>query len=213
MKIHRFIVNFDLNPKKTGGVSDFLKIEDKEIINQIKNVLRLKTGENIILSDGKSNEILGEIQEIKSAPGEGLKIKIINIYENKNEPAIRGILYCALLKKENFELAVQKSVEAGIKEIIPVKTERTVKFNLKKDRVLKIMKEASEQSERGIIPELMEILDFKKASEEAAKNDFNFLFDKSGEPIQKIISRVAVSLNKKTSLLCAPRLRRLSLLI
>jgi hypothetical protein len=52
-------------------------------------------------------------------------------------------LYLAILKKENFELAVQKSVESGISEIIPVITERTIKTGLNTERLKKIILEAN----------------------------------------------------------------------
>lgn len=62
------------------------------------------------------------------------------------------ILYCAILKHENFELVVQKATEAGIKEIAPIITTRTIKLDIRKDRLEKIIKEAAEQSGRGVVP-------------------------------------------------------------
>ena len=89
-------------------------------------------------------------------------------------------------KKENFELVVQKAVEIGVKEIIPIITKRTVKLNLKYDRLEKIIKEAAEQSGRGILPILRKAMDFKKAIEEAEQNNINLFFDISGKKFQKI---------------------------
>ena len=57
MKIHRFIGDFDLNQKE-------LEFKDKEIVNQINKVLKLKEGENIELSDGKNSNALAVIKQL-----------------------------------------------------------------------------------------------------------------------------------------------------
>jgi 16S rRNA (uracil1498-N3)-methyltransferase len=80
-----------------------------------------------------------------------------------------------LLKRENFEIAVQKATETGIKKIYPIITERTIKLNFKKNRLEKIIKEAAEQSGRGVIPVLNETLDFKKTAESAGRQNPNNL--------------------------------------
>ena len=64
-------------------------------------------------------------------------------------------------------------------------------MNFKKERLEKIIKEAAEQSGRGVIPVLNETLDFKKALEKesvksANKNDLNIIFDSTGKPLFKL---------------------------
>jgi len=63
---------------------------------------------------------------------------------------------------------------------VPIISKRTVKLNLRQDRLKKIIKEAAEQSNRGVVPILHEPLDFKKALEHALNNDLNLLFDPAG---------------------------------
>lgn len=189
MKLHRFF-------NKTGAAGEILNIIDEELLNQIKNVLRLKTGERIILFDGELNESLAEIKEIGK---NSLTVKILKTEKNQNEPQNQTILYCALLKRENFEITVQKITETGIKEIHPIITERTIKLNFKKDRLEKIIKEAAEQSGRGIIPTLNETLDFKKAVESASKNNLNILLDSIGEPFNNNLSTSQVDNLKKSA--------------
>ncbi len=139
MKIHRFIGN----------------PADPEISRQIKQVLKLKPGEQAIFSDGQGSDELMEYQG-NSAWKLLEKLEI--------ERPIREVsLYLAILKKENFELAVQKAVECGVSKIIPMITERTVKTGLNIERLEKIIKEASEQSGRSILPALSPILNFKDA--------------------------------------------------
>ena len=103
MKIHRFIGPFDLTQKS-------LQIKDKEIVNQMKNVLRLKEGELVELCDGKAISAMAEIAKINK---DSVDILIEKIEKNKNKSKNKVSLFCAILKKENFELVVQKATECG----------------------------------------------------------------------------------------------------
>jgi 16S rRNA (uracil1498-N3)-methyltransferase len=170
MKIQRFIGNFDLSQKS-------LEISDKNFINQIKNVFRMKAGNIIFLIDGKSEEAEAEIVKIST---DQINLKILNTRKNENESPVYGILYASILKKQNFELVAQKAVETGIKEITPLITARTVKTEIDQERLKKIIKEASEQSERGILPKLSLPMNFKEALEISKDNDANFIFDQIG---------------------------------
>ncbi|MCL5733574.1 MAG: 16S rRNA (uracil(1498)-N(3))-methyltransferase [Patescibacteria group bacterium] len=170
MKTQRFIGDFDLSQKS-------LEISDKNFINQIKNVFRMKPGDLIFLVDGKSKEAETKISEISAA---GIKLEILNAKQNENESPVYGVLYAAILKKQNFELVAQKAVEAGIKEITPIIAARTVKTEINPERLRVIIKEAAEQSERGILPKLNLHLSFKEALETAKENSSNFIFDRIG---------------------------------
>ncbi len=159
MKIHRFIG----------------KIENPEISRQIRDILKLQIGESIILSDGQGNDELLEIT------GVGKEITYKSVKKLETELSKREVsLYLAILKKENFELAVQKAVECGVSQIAPVITERTVKTGLNIERLNKIMKEASEQSGRSILPTLSPIMNFKDAVA-TAKNDEKIIFHLDGK--------------------------------
>ena len=171
MKLHRFIGKFDLSKKE-------LSINDGDFINQVKNVLRLKTGNKLILCDGKLDEAVAKILLLAKDKAE---LEILEIIKNKNEPENYVILYCPILKKENFEIAVQKAVEVGVKEIVPIITTRTVKLGLNKDRLEKIIKEAAEQSGRGFLPVLGEPINFDEALKSAKENGLN-LFFQAGYP-------------------------------
>jgi 16S rRNA (uracil1498-N3)-methyltransferase len=174
MKIHRFIGSFDFSKKE-------LAIKDAKIVNQIKNVLRLKVGELIELCDGKHISAMTEIIEVRK-----------NIIVVKKAPISFGIeapttsvgknfvtLFCSILKKENFELVVQKATECGVSKIIPIITARTIKTGLNLERLQKIAKEASEQSGRITVPEISEPINFNEAIKNIEKK--NILFDTSGE--------------------------------
>ena len=152
MRLNRFIGDFDLSKNE-------IIIKNSENIKQIKGVLRLEIGDHIILLDGKGKEI--EV-EITSVSKELVQTKFIkNIKINESERKVK--LYLAILKKENFELAVQKAVECGVSEIIPIITERTIKTGLNTVRLEKIILEATEQCGRSIVPKLHEIIKFEDA--------------------------------------------------
>lgn len=170
MKIHRFILSFAISDGR-------VEISDTEIVNQIRNVLKLKIGEQVLLCDGNMNEAVGQIEELRK---DSVMVEIVKEQKNENEAGRNVILYCAVLKRENFELVVQKATEVGVKEIVPLITRRTVKLNLRHDRLEKIIKEAAEQSGRGMAPVLREPMDFTMAVEHAKANDVNWFFDGSG---------------------------------
>ncbi|MEI8270771.1 MAG: RsmE family RNA methyltransferase [bacterium] len=169
MKIHRFISNFDLSKTE-------LEINDKEIVNQMKNVLRLKVGEKVELCDGKGISTMVDIIKIEK---NSINVSIKKIVKDKNKIKNNVTLFCAILKKENFELVVQKTTECGISKIVPIITSRTIKNGLNMDRLRKIAKEASEQCGRITIPEISEPIKFEEAINNLEGE--TFLFDAEGE--------------------------------
>jgi 16S rRNA (uracil1498-N3)-methyltransferase len=176
MKLHNFIGNFDFSEKD-------IQIIELDLVNQIRNVLRFEVGDKIILGDGKMNEVLVEISEMTK---DFINAKILEVRLNKNEPQKGIILYCAILKRENFELVCQKAVEIGVCEVVPIICARTVKFGLKEERLKKIIKEAAEQAGRGIVPKLGQTISLGKAMVQAKNNDFNLFFDANGVDLVNI---------------------------
>lgn len=152
MKLHRFIGNFDLSKKE-------VEISNPEIIKQIKDVLRLQEGDIIVTSDGQGGS--AEVVLVSISP-EKVYCRVNKVHTEK-ESGVKVNLYLAILKKENFELAAQKAVEAGVWSITPIITKRTIKTGLNEKRIKKIMLEASEQSGRSFVPTLSPVLNFENA--------------------------------------------------
>ncbi len=177
MKIHRFYISGDLH---TGA----MHITEAEFHNQVKNVLRLTAGEPIILFNGTGEEATGTIADVEA---HGITVQIAQVSQGKDEPKRNIILYLAVLKNEHFELAAQKAVECGVTEIVPVITARTVKLALKPERVVKILKEAAEQSGRSVIPRLGHVITFEEAMHQARKNSKNIFCDASGTGMHELI--------------------------
>jgi 16S rRNA (uracil1498-N3)-methyltransferase len=164
MKLHRFIGEFNLKEKEVN-------IDNPEIVRQIKTVLRLKIGDSILLSDGKGMEARGVILDTKK----DIKVGIQEAYEVEDSKR-KVSLYLAILKKENFEFAVQKAVETGVTNIIPVITERTIKTGTNVERLEKIIREASEQSGRATLPNLYPIKEFRDALKDGSISEERIIF-------------------------------------
>ena len=195
MRLHRFIGNFDLdspsiNPHTKRGYAPKaqnlnnprygvgVKITNPEIVDQVIKVFRLKIGDSLILADGKKNEAVCHIEKIDK---KYMEVFMDKKYKNKNEPKNLVILYCSVLKKENFEWVAQKATEVGVSEIVPIISARTIKLNLNPGRLQKIIREAAEQSGRGLAPLLRDPISFSKALEKSKENGLNLFFDKTSQ--------------------------------
>lgn len=149
MKIHRFIISIDLSPQ-------ILTLTDKQLCHQLSTVLHLTRGEEIILCDGELHEARCRIEALSSSQ---CRLSVLERMANTAECPINGTLYCSLLKKDQFEWVLQKAVEVGIRAIVPIISERTVKLSPPSpDRATQILREAAEQSGRGMVPHLGDLL-------------------------------------------------------
>lgn len=187
MKIHRFFIN----PESVKGSEIIL--EDKDSVSQIKKVLRLKIGDGVLFLDNSGKEYKSVIKQLSDS---AINLEVIEVLENKNEPELKIILCQAVCKKDKFEWVLEKGTEAGISAFMPVISERTEKLGLNRERAEKILREAAEQSERGIIPKLSEAQKFSEAILSLPKDEDIILLDKSGENIKTFnFSHPALKLN------------------
>ena len=100
-------------------------------VNHIKNVLRMKPGEKLLLSDGKGTNCLCEITEL--FPDKVLA-KILPEEVDDTELPVKVTLYQGLPKADKMEFIIQKCVELGVTKIVPVDTDRAVvKLDAKKE--------------------------------------------------------------------------------
>lgn len=129
-----------------------LIIMDKELLHQLKSVLRFRPGDACLLMDGQGGKAEAILKSFHSKEA----VFEISSMENSETPKRSLRLYCALSKKPStFELIIQKATEIGATNLIPLVTERCQVRELRKtDRLLLIVKEASEQSERAFLPKL-----------------------------------------------------------
>ena len=129
-----------------------------EITHHLKNVLRTRVGEKIILCDGKENDYLCTVDSL-----EPFLLRLENMQRCCTEPPCKITLYQALVKSDKFEWIIQKSVELGVHSIVPVLTEYSIRKNTKAERFQKIAESAAGQSMRGIIPQIYPQMPWKDA--------------------------------------------------
>lgn len=135
-------------------------------VNHISNVLRMKTGEELWISDGSKYEYRCTIESFE--PDEVL-LHIVYSQEPEYELPCRIYLFQGLPKADKMELIIQKAVELGAYEIIPVETKRCVvkldgrKSAKKTARWQQIAESAAKQSKRMLVPEVRSVMTFKEA--------------------------------------------------
>ena len=143
-------------------------------VNHISNVLRMKTGEELWISDGSKYEYRCTIESFE--PDEAL-LHIVYSQEPEYELPCRIYLFQGLPKADKMELIIQKAVELGAYEIIPVETKRCVvkldgrKSAKKTARWQQIAESAAKQSKRMLIPNVHEVLTFREALKYAESMD------------------------------------------
>ena len=135
--------------------------------NHIKNVLRMKIGENLLVSDSGASHLC----VIEEYTEESAIVSIVEENYNDTELPVRIYLFQGLPKGDKLELIIQKAVELGVYEIIPVEMSRSVvkiedkKRKSKQERWQAIAESAAKQSKRNIIPTVREATSYKQAME------------------------------------------------
>ncbi len=132
---------------------------DKDDHFHLKKVMRQRNNDEVVVVDQVGRNFLAVIEDIDSNI-----LKILEELENDSELDVHVTLIYALSKGEKFDLVLQKATELGVSRIVPIITSRCVvrldkdKFNKKRERYEKILKEASEQSHRNFIPVLDDLI-------------------------------------------------------
>lgn len=160
MRLHRFFVH-----DKLTNMSHSV-ILDRDILHQWKQVFRFNIGQKVILLDNTGYEYMAEIMLLTKEKAE---VTIVDANLSKNLPdTVREVwLFAALIKKDNYEVILEKCTEIGVAHFVPIISDRSEKKDLNVERSLKIIKEASEQSGRGTMPQLHKVSSLEDALEEA----------------------------------------------
>lgn len=186
--------------------NDYIEITGDDY-NHIRNVLRMKIGEKVLLSDGsdkeyeaviteycendantvniplhsgrnnlhnsKNNSDNKDIDKKNNYAGSAVRLKITDIFGNNRELLAKITLFQGYPKGDKMEQIVQKAVELGAYEIVPVMMNRcVVKLDDKKsakkvERLNSIAESAAKQSKRGIIPKVREVMNLEQSLEYA----------------------------------------------
>ena len=141
--------------------------------NHIKNVLRMNTGDEFLVSENNVSNLC----RIESFEGESVIAEIIEESFQDTSLPVRIYLFQGLPKSDKLELIIQKAVELGVDEIIPVEMNRCVvklddkKKKSKVERWQNIAESAAKQSKRTSIPVVNNVMSYKQALEKASELD------------------------------------------
>lgn len=168
---------FFVTPEQVRGEELEISITGSDV-NHIANVLRMKEGEELEVSDGNNHIYLCAIGLIEE---QQITVNIKEEQDVESELPCRIYLFQGLPKSDKMDLIVQKCVELGVYEVIPVTTKRTVvKLDEKKaakrtERWNSIAEGACKQAGRGIIPRVTKPISFKEALILAAALDVRLI--------------------------------------
>ena len=168
--------------EKAGEKGDLHLITGEDAVHITKS-LRMSVGEVIALCDRQKKEHLCKIEKIDS---NGVLVRITSKEDCTHEPTIRLTLYFALTKGDKPETVIQKCIELGVSEIVPVLTDRCVSrpdarsAEKKLARYRKIALQAAMQSRRGIVPDVRPLTDIKTAAKGLGEYDKIILFYEGG---------------------------------
>ena len=165
--------HFFVNPEQ---VEDGLIRITGSDVNHIKNVLRIRQGEEMLVSDGTGRDYLCQAEEIA---GLEVTVRILETEEEVRELPSRIWLFQGLPKSDKMEFIIQKAVELGAAGIVPVSTRNTVvKLDPKKEeakvkRWQAIAESAAKQSKRSLVPRVSGIMHLKEAFDYVESQGFS----------------------------------------
>jgi 16S rRNA (uracil1498-N3)-methyltransferase len=152
--MHRFFVPPELF-KAAGAIVSL----PKELAHQVRDVLHLAVGEQLVLLDNNGDEVLAAVEKSSRA---GVEVRLLERRAGKNESRVRIILCQGLLKSARFEWILEKGTELGVAVFVPTLCRRSMvgledAGSSKIQRWRRIIQEAAEQSGRSRLPQLLPI--------------------------------------------------------
>ena len=148
-------------------------------VRHIKNVLRLKPGDQIRVFDGKGFEYDASIYRILS---DRVEIKIQRKFPGTTEPPVQIAVAQALLKEKKMDRLLRHLCELGVTRWIPFISEHSVpkpgqkRTSARALRWNKIVKESCKQCQRSKLPDISEIMTFKEVMDYGLSCDLNIVF-------------------------------------
>ena len=154
--MHRFFVAPALlaHPATTGN--PLITLPDR-LAHQVRDVLRLGIGEQLVLLDNSGDEVLASITKCNRA---SVEVQVLDRRAGKSESPVRIILCQGLLKSARFEWVLEKGTELGVAVFAPILCRRSMAGledagPSKQQRWQRIIQEAAEQCGRSRLPELL----------------------------------------------------------
>ncbi len=163
------VYRFFIEPHQINWQEKKANISDSDYFHKISRVLRLRENDQIILLDG--NGLIYNAQ-INSFFSRGIQCRLLSRRSINSEPQLKITIAQSLIKGPRFDYSLQKNTEIGVHEFIPITTERTIikldehehsrDLDKRIDRYQKIVRDSAEQSERGLIPKVQNIMSIEE---------------------------------------------------
>ena len=179
--------HFFVKPEQISGKAAYIEGPDW---NHAANVLRVRPGEQVLLSAGEDWDYLCTVREVDRA-GQRVLLSVLEENRDIRELPVKISLYQGLPKSDKMELIIQKAVELGAARVIPVETARCVvkldrkKAESKRSRWQAISESAAKQSGRSVIPEVAMPMPFAAALKEAADSDIRLIPYENAEGMER----------------------------
>ncbi|MDD5731138.1 MAG: RsmE family RNA methyltransferase [Candidatus Omnitrophica bacterium] len=173
---------FFCNSKDISG--DTINVTDLSLINHLRKVLRVKLNEKLVIFDDMANEYECAVERMLP---QSIILKINTRITRAAETGARFTIACAIPKKSKFDDIIDKLTQLGAERIIPLQTERAIvkldshKEALRLGRWRKIALNASQQSQRKVLPLVEEVMTFEEALSGSSAFDLKLIPTLEGE--------------------------------
>lgn len=163
--------HFFVTPSQVEGEEIYVEGSD---VNHMKNVLRMRPGEQLTVSDGNNSHYLCAVERYEDSRA---VLKVLERQPVDTELSSQIYLFQGLPKQEKMEWIIQKCVELGIHQVVPVAMKRCVvrlddkKAKKKRDRWQQIAESAAKQAGRGRIPQVLDVVSYEEALRLAGQLD------------------------------------------
>ncbi|MBR1762851.1 MAG: 16S rRNA (uracil(1498)-N(3))-methyltransferase [Eubacterium sp.] len=173
-------------------------ILDGEQARHIAKSLRMRVGDMLVVNDSNGSDFGCSIEEITK---DSVRLSVCYQQASNSEPTCRVRIYQGNPKGSKLEDIIQKCVELGVCEIVPVLTKRCVSrpdeksAKKKTERYNKIALEAAQQSGRGIVPEVCDLISLKQAVSQDDSDIKIVFYEGGGEPLGNLVDENAKSVS------------------
>jgi 16S rRNA (uracil1498-N3)-methyltransferase len=175
----------------TQGVTVHL---DGPQAHYLLRVMRVAEGDAVILCDNVTGEWAARVIETSKR---NLSLQVVEMLREREE--VPDFWLCpALLKKDRFDMVLEKATELGVARIQPVITRRCVADRLNMDRATTIVTEAAEQCARTALPEVAEPVKLEQLLKNWPGDRLLFFADElGGEPAAKVFAEARESPDRR----------------
>jgi len=175
---------------------------DKDESHHLINVLRFKVDSTIWLTDGEGGTYHCRIDNFTNK--NIVEGSVIESYVNQNELSYHIHLGLPIIKNSRMKIAVEKSVESGIKELTPLYLDRSIKSTVSTQKMTSVMRSGVKQSMRSIIPKINSVSKLEQWYDSEALNVVASIEAEDTLTFFKDEVISAVNSNKKIAILIGP---------